>query len=217
MGANASMSIFSNIGMSAQASTGTTSAATNYGVSAQATSTTSGTNYGIYSTASNGLTNYAGYFNGDVTVTGFFSNPSDRKLKKDIQPMNSALLLINQLKPVTYNFDMNVNPALHLPKDLQYGFIAQELETVIPQLVSKQVLPMGSENPDIVITADGHTAGAAPKAPFEYKGVNYISLIPILTQGIKEQQAVITTLEQRNKMLEEQLKSLEERVKRLEK
>ncbi len=43
---------------------------TNYAVYANADGSSSNTNYGIYSTASGGGTNYAGYFNGDVAITG---------------------------------------------------------------------------------------------------------------------------------------------------
>ena len=94
-----------NIAVGAYSELGTTTNGTNYGVSARASSvTTNGTNYGIYSEASNGATNYAGFFNGNVTVTGTFVQPSDRKLKKDIKPFVSALDKINALSPVTYYY-----------------------------------------------------------------------------------------------------------------
>ena len=101
----ASNSEFSNIAVGAYATGGATTNGANYGVSAQATSTTTaGTNYGIYALASNGATNYAGYFAGDVTVTGTFVNPSDAKFKKDVKQINSALSTIRLLNPVQYNF-----------------------------------------------------------------------------------------------------------------
>jgi len=50
-------------------------------------------------------------------------------------------------------------------QDLQLGFIAQELEKALPNLV--------------------HTDEAG------YKSVNYIGLIPLLTEAIKEQQKTL--------------------------
>ena len=75
-----------NIAVGAYSESGNTTNGTNYGVSARASSVTAtGTNYGIYSAASNGAVNYAGFFNGDVTITGTLVQPSDRKLKKEVK------------------------------------------------------------------------------------------------------------------------------------
>lgn len=212
MQGNARGSVFSNIAVGAYADNGSTSAGTSFGISASATSTTSsGTNFGIYATAGNAALNYAGYFNGDVTVTGTFSNPSDRKLKSDIRPMNSALGLVRRLNPVTYRYDRSIQPALVLPAALQYGFVAQEMEAVIPELVTKQVLPMGTEG-------GGSTEdllNTKPESPFEFKSINYISLVPILTKAIQEQQDVIADLENTNRQLLERMKALEEKVSQL--
>jgi hypothetical protein len=157
-------------------------------------------NVGVYGNAAGGGVNYAGYFNGDVTVMGVFANPSDRKLKSNIQPMGSALGMIGRLNPVTYNYIKR--EGIHLPENMQYGFIAQELETVIPELVTQQKLP-GVTLPGVE-TAGGSTPSSAREG-VEYKGINYISLIPILTQGIKEQQKMISDLEKRIADLEAKL------------
>jgi hypothetical protein len=51
--------------------------------------------------------------------------------------------------------------------------------------------------------------GSASKEPFQYKSISYMSLIPILTQGIKEQQKIITDLEAKLQKMETRLSALE--------
>ncbi len=195
---------YSNIAVGAYADYGNTTTGFNFGVSSRAASTTSQTNYGIYSEASNGAYNYAGYFAGDVTVTGTFSNPSDITLKFDITPITSALSIIDNLNPVKYyNKPDEKFSFLNLPGDLQYGFIAQDMEKVLPTLVKKQIHP-GSEKGSSDI-AERNTYQS-----FEFKGINYIGIIPILAKGIKEQQIIIDSLEKK-------LSEFEERIQKLEK
>ncbi|MFZ4679759.1 MAG: tail fiber domain-containing protein [Flavobacterium sp.] len=193
-----------------------------------------GTNYGIYGTASNALNNYAGVFNGDVTVTGTFFNPSDRKLKKEISNLTSALDKIEKLKPVTYFYDTDKNKNIKLPKNRQYGFVAQDLEEVFPDLVTKQtiVIPNSStskgsktkilkpeQDPNNPSQEDVNLIAAnendeIKNEPEEFKGVNYIGLISILTEGIKEQQAQIKELKSKNEVLEKRISAIETLLKK---
>lgn len=187
-------SVVSNVAVGAYAENGSTSTGDNYGVSTRASSTTTGANVGIYSEASNGGTNYAGYFNGDVTVTGTLSNPSDAKLKSNIQSLNNATAIIKQLKPVEYEYKHDFK-GLNLPENHQYGFIAQDLELVLPELVSKQKLNLsttggGSFGDKTISTNEDNDTDV-----IEYKGINYISLIPIMVQSMKEQDKRIEELE----------------------
>ncbi|WP_264520187.1 tail fiber domain-containing protein [Flavobacterium sp. N1994] len=213
-----------NIALGGYADAAGSTTGDNYGVSARATAvSTTGTNYGIYSEAANGATNYAGFFNGDVTITGTFVQPSDRKLKKDIHTIGSALDKINALEPVSYLYDGDKTKGLNLPKGLQYGFIAQDLETVFPNLVTKQVLNLattgkGNKGNTIVdaegnvVVAEGSNATDSSSnkgTKEEFKGINYTGLISILTQGIKEQQAEIKDLKAQNEALEQRMQRLE--------
>lgn len=68
--------------------------------------------------------------------------------------------ILTELKPSTYNYKAKLANQNKLPEDQQYGFIAQELEKVLPNLVIEENLK----------TIDG-TA---------YKGIEYQQLIPIL-------------------------------------
>ena len=97
------------------------------------------------------------------------------------------LCKVKAVKPGDYLFIQDGDGAtMHFAKGLQHGFIAQELEQVFPELVQDEisVLP-GTKNERI-----------------EYKSVNYLGMIPVLTKAIQEQQAYIELLEQRIEALE---------------
>jgi hypothetical protein len=162
---------------------------------------TAGTNYGIYSyVPGNAPKYYAGYFNGDVHATGTVTWASDARLKSDIKEVSTtdALALIQRLQPKSYTFDKNSYPYLTLPQGSQYGLLAQEVEQVLPQLVSTITHP---ETKD--------TEGNALSPRFEYKGVNYAGIIPLLVGAVKQQQTQIDSLEN---VISGKLAALEERM-----
>jgi hypothetical protein len=148
------------------------------------TAGTSGTNYGVYSAAptSGGINgpNYAGYFDGDLVYTGSFGMASDATLKTNIDTLPNALEIINQLKPKQFNFDQAGHPSMNLAGGLQYGLIAQEVETVLPVLVNNNVHP-----------AKLDAAGNVTVPSVNFKSVEYEQLIPFLIKGIQQQQKQI--------------------------
>lgn len=114
---------------------------------------------------------------GQLTVTGNASvegtlevntmtTPSDIRLKKEISEIPASLQKIMQLKPKTYYLKDKASNGLR-----QYGFIAQELEAILPEMVHNNAEGM--------------------------KSVNYQQLIPLLTAALQEQQATIERLEKR--------------------
>lgn len=142
-----------------------------------------GYNYGVYSYAWGGLGAYAGYFDGNVTVTGTFANPSDERLKRNVTALGGSLDKVLALRPASYYFDNSVLPVKGLPKGKQFGLLAGDLEAVLPELVQ--------ENPVQPDAADKDS-----KTPPEtFRTVNYIGLIPVLVGAIKEQQAQIAALQ----------------------
>lgn len=140
--------------------------------------------------------NYAGYFSGNVYITGTLSaedvtDRSDASLKKDIRNLESNNVeKIQQLNGVKYKFrhqtelddfvlPQNDSTTLEsLQKDLdspkytsdRIGLIAQDLQKVFPELV--------------VENDEGYLA------------IRYNGLIPILVEAIKEQQIEIESLKQ---------------------
>lgn len=163
--------------------TGTGGTPAHYGVRSTVNCSSSGTNYGIYASASGGSSNLAGHFVGNVSRTGTDNFTSDRKLKNDIKPLTNSLDKLMRLKPSTYTFKTEEYKAMNLPSGNQMGLIAQDLEQVLPELVTN--MPE-LKNP----TSNGEMELIHP----EFKTVQYISLIPLLIGGLQEQQSQIETL-----------------------
>jgi len=165
----------------------------NMGVFTIADGNSSNTNYGIYATVDSATTTYAGYFNGNVTYTGTLASASDIKFKRDIQNLTGALELITSLEPKTYYFkDEGDAEFIGLSSSKQYGFIAQDLQKVFPDLVHTQKQPKGLKSTETI----------------EYVGVDYISLVPVLTQAIKEQQDMIEDLQAKLLELEQKINEM---------
>ena len=90
-------------------------------------------------------------FNNDGTAekssgAGDWAGTSDVRLKKNVEDLNiDALNVLNTLRPVEFNWK---NEELHNnPKDSNgksYGFLADEIETVMPQLVTTSKIASGS-------------------------------------------------------------------------
>jgi len=161
-----------------------------YGIYSTIAGSGSGTRYGIYSTIGGG-TGYAGYFVGNVYVSGTVTSTSDARTKEDVENVENALALVNQLSGKTYRF--KDNPEMGLSAGKQYGFIAQELEQVIPELVediSAPGIPIEKELTDEQL-ANGETPEDKTTPDTTFKAVNYTGMIPILVEAIKEQQVLI--------------------------
>jgi hypothetical protein len=176
------------------------SAGTRYGVYGQAYAT-SAVNYGVYGTASSGTTNYALYANGSIGYTGSLLPISDRKFKKDVQPLTGALEKLMKLEPKTYYMKTEEFDYMNFSKVKQFGLIAQEVEEVFPELVEAGSHPgrVDPNNRDVV------------SEPVTYKGMNYTGLTPVMIQAIKEQQAQIEELK---KQLADQQKQIEALLKK---
>lgn len=93
---------------------------------------------------------------------------SDKRLKKNIMPVNDALESLGKLNIYTYEYNAPKNYTAFLPKGIHYGFMAQELKEIYPSFVH--------------LNNDG------------YYSVNYQEMIPLLAKGIQEQQTQIEEL-----------------------
>jgi len=149
--------------------------------------------YGVYGEG----TSHAVYANGNLSYTGTLNNASDRKLKTNIKPINNALEEISQLNPATYDIKQEYVQKMNMSSKPQIGFIAQELQQVFPNLVSKNI----------------QSGRSKKNKEEEYLSVNYIGLIPVLTAGIKEQQNII---EQQQQTIEAQQALLQDLLRRVE-
>jgi len=170
-------------GMVASASSATGSV---YGLTGSGTSTGTGTAYGVYGSASSTSgTAYGIYCSGNGGYTGTWSAVSDRKFKKNIADYSNALENVLKLRTVTYDMNTEEYSFMGFSSEKQIGFIAQEMEDVFPTLVTKGVHPGDGERDEEI----------------DYKGINYIGLIPVLVKAIQEQQAEIVSLKAEIKAL----------------
>jgi hypothetical protein len=156
---------------------------TTAGWTASFTNTTASTSLGtiISGTASNLYALYfqTGYVAGSGgTLAGIvvcsgttttYGTTSDYRLKTNVQPMSGALEKVQALNPVTYDWIADNKPS--------QGFIAHELQAVVPECV--------------VGEKDAVVENGKPK----YQVVDTSFLVATLTAAIKEQQALITTLQ----------------------
>jgi hypothetical protein len=83
---------------------------------------------------------------------------SDERYKKNIETIEPVLQLVNKIRSVSYNMK-NQNDDIDKKS---YGFIAQELDSLFPDVVNK------------------------PMTESDYYSINYMGIIPILTKSIQE-------------------------------
>ncbi len=115
---------------------------------------------------------------------------SDLRLKKNIETINYGLDVIEQLRPVTYEWKNEKEGKVRL------GFIAQEMEKVIPEIVVKSD-PTKNKS---------HLQKTQAKRNLEDAyGIRYDGLIPVLTKGIQE-------LHQENEALKARLAKMEAQI-----
>ena len=108
------------------------------------------------------------YKNGDALANGnwtgsSFNKISDEKLKVNIKSISSDLNKLLALKPRQFEYKND-------PHTIQYGFVAQELEKIYPELVQR-------------IPGSNHL-----------KSIDYMGLLPLLVEAIQKQQTEIDYL-----------------------
>jgi len=186
-----------------------------YGVYGQAGNVTNGFNYGVYGKllgsnngagvfgvmsgrgATNTSGNWAGFFNGDVKITDtltayrvkYYSlvNMSDQRIKKNIAPLATSLYSkVSQLNAVEFKYKSNqelivdgildeeildtTNLTINaVDNRIHYGYIAQDVQLIFPELVY-----MGQDS---------------------ILGVDYLSLVPLIIEVLKQQNDKIDDLE----------------------
>lgn len=98
---------------------------------------------------------------GEIWANGYWY-ASDKRFKQNITELPNALEMLQSFNGYSYEYMKAQYPEYNFPEGQTYGFLAQEVMTVAPGLVQQ------GEN--------------------GYYSVNYLGVIPILTEAIKEQQ-----------------------------
>jgi nitrogen regulatory protein PII-like uncharacterized protein len=122
---------------------------------------------------------------GTINATGVISVggsalTSDQRYKKNITPVTGALEKLSKLNPVNYDWRRDEFKERGFNDKKQWGFIAQEVEKVMPELVHEDM--------------NG------------YQSLNYNGVIPLLTKAMQEQQ---TEMEKQQKEIDELKAQLE--------
>lgn len=151
---------------------------------------------------------FAGLFVGTLGYSGGLSNLSDRRTKKNIKSIPNAINLLVRLNPVSYQFDLEKYPYLGLNSKDEFGFIAQEIESVLPSIVQEKMI-------DVNIGTKKTLEKDYISNKQIFKMVNYIEVIPLLTKGIQEQQQIIDSQNDKINYLEKKLADLEAKVNSL--
>jgi hypothetical protein len=119
---------------------------------------------------SNGLYWWNGSNEGSLNNAGAWTNGSDIAFKKNVADIEYGLSTVLELQPRKYQ--MKIDNANDI------GFIAQEIETKIPEIV--------------------HT-----NANNGYKSLDYGAITAVLVKAVQEQQTIINDLKSRIETLEE--------------
>jgi len=126
---------------------------------------------------------------GDVDIIGdAFSNQglltSDARFKTNIDTLNNALAKILQLQGVYYDWDTLNYPARNFSSGRKIGFIAQDIEPIIPEVV--------------VINDSG------------FYSLDYDRFAPVIVEAIKEQNSIIDSMRSENSTLSNELDSIKQ-------
>ncbi|MFK7798362.1 MAG: tail fiber domain-containing protein [Aureispira sp.] len=114
------------------------------------------------------------YFNNNLrggfdAVSGNYAATSDRRLKKNIEEIPSAMDNIMKLRPTMYHYKTQTNKASKMA-----GFIAQEVKEIFPSVVKIQ---------------EDDTNGTSKIKDVHL--MSYTELLPFMVKGMQEQQAMI--------------------------
>jgi hypothetical protein len=135
------------------------------------------------------------HVNGDVRIgscvyetDGGVSCLSDEQFKRGIRPVSFALDRVAALQPVRYSWRTDEFPDRHFDTGESVGLVAQDVERVLPELVS----------------TDAHG----------YKAVDYSKLPLVTIQAVKELKERNDRLTEQNAALERRLEALEAAITR---
>lgn len=118
-------------------------------------------------------------FNGDVQIRNdlaYFaaSTMSDARLKENVQSVQNGLDIVHRLHPVHYHWKSDV-PSLSRQGAYDVGFIAQEVEPVLPHII-KEIQSMDDSS-------------------LTYKCVMYERIVPYLVKAVQELSHAVAELQ----------------------
>jgi hypothetical protein len=142
------------------------------GTPAAAFSTTNDSNNAIYVQFGNSAGTRIGSITRASSTTIAYNTSSDYRLKENFESVPNPIQRLKQIKPCRFNFK-------GYPTERMDGFIAHELQEIIPEAVS------------------GEKDAVNPDGSISPQGVDQSKLVPLLTAALQEAIAKIESLEAR--------------------
>ena len=142
-------------------------------------------NVGIGTTAPSHILHISGQGRSTVST---WATSSDARVKEDIHPITGGLDAVEKLRPVTFRYTkeyQNGNPALG---GLRRGFIAQEVEAVLPDAVTRSVEKVGAREIS------------------DFRVLGNSDFVPLLVSAVKELRAANDNLKTDNDKLRAELR-----------
>ncbi|MFT3681469.1 MAG: tail fiber domain-containing protein [Ferruginibacter sp.] len=115
-----------------------------------------------------------------LTVAVKAQKITNTELTKTIQPVNNSLEKLVKLNPSIFEYDTKKFKHLNLKQGMQYGFVAEEVQLVFPELVKEKSIPF--------------MFGKNTYRDASIKTVDESSLIPVLVASVKELQLQVESL-----------------------
>lgn len=152
-----------------------------------------------------------GYFGIGVTTTHIlhinglgrstsstWATTSDRRAKKNILDIEGALEKVLKLRPVEFEWSRQYRKTHPELPQKEIGFISQDVEQVIPEMVYETQEVIGKETIE------------------DFKLLNKDPLFPLLVKAIQEQQEIIEAQKTRIETLEKESSSLQSELNEIQ-
>lgn len=120
-----------------------------------------------------------------------FATSSDARVKEDIEPLSDGLATLMRVRPVSFHYKPTYAKGKEGMDGLKRGFIAQEVEAVVPEMVTQAAEDIG----------DGETID-------DFRILNNADFTPILVKAVQELKAENDSLRAANDNFRRELDEL---------
>lgn len=93
---------------------------------------------------------------------------------------------VKKLRGVQFKFDIDRFPEMHFKGGVQIGFLAQEVESVFPEVVQTNNVPASARGQN------------TPHSLKEFKSVAYSRIVPLLVEAFKEQDSRLEDFDEKH-------------------
>ncbi|NUM49798.1 MAG: tail fiber domain-containing protein [Flavobacteriales bacterium] len=158
---------------------------------------------GVWGSSPQGIGNYAIYSDGNLYINGIGTGnngqfyASDQQFKTNIDTITNASAIISQLAPKSFFYDTLNSVNMRFSSKKQYGFIAQDVEQFMPELVGSTTKP-----------AEYDSLGNLLYPAVTFKTMNYNAYFAILTKALQEQNDSIAKMNSLNNSQQSSIDSL---------